>query len=628
MATTPYICASCARTLRQQTLLRAQPSRPRYFSSSRSSLFPATAEKPKLPTSPESPDTANTPQHNASRSDPKSSPPSSSRSETSSSHSQVRASFPSSDPTPEPNPTATLKKSPNPDPEVASTPEVDPSPGTMTTRLLHATEHALLTSSPATRNSILNDTGFSADLKAQLLSKVATASFDSQHASALTEAGLDSSGRQGGILPESAGQGTRGIASATPWRGEEEMGDVVLRMLDDGRKPLAPGLRGKYKVPEPGSAVVVDMRLRREGRVSVGRRVAGAREKAMAYAGMGVDKGTNKVKGGEKNGLSEKEREELRREFRERFAPGARAMPNTVTGLAALANERIEDAIARGQFKDIPRGKGVERDRRADNPFIDTTEYIMNKMIKRQDMVPPWIEKQQELTKAAATFRGRLRNEWKRHVARMISARGGSLQVQIARAEAYAAAEVVYNPRARRPGETAASPANTVKTTAETAGTTEAADTTTAAAKPGSIPTGPTPIETNPEPQIQHPFRDPTWHAAETSYLTLSINNLNTLTRAYNLMAPELARKPYFSLDRELDACYADVAPLVADEIRQRASNSKVRPLGSGGEIGKGGAGAGGMGGLFGGGRTSGVSVEEGREKGYGWREFWRDLWK
>lgn len=230
----------------------------------------------------------------------------------------------------------------------------------MTARLRQTTEEALLTSAPSSRRAILHDTGFSADLKAQLLSKVATAQFDTQHAAALTESGVDKS------VPESAGVGTRATAIAQPWTGEENTQDAVLRMLDDARKPLGPGLRGRYKVPEPvASGAVVDMRLRREGRVSAGRRVAGAREKAQAYAGLGM--GVE-----QKNGLSEKEREELRREFRERFAPGARAMPNSVTGLAALANERIEDAIARGQFKDIPRGKGVERDRRADNPFIDT----------------------------------------------------------------------------------------------------------------------------------------------------------------------------------------------------------------------------------------------------------------
>ena len=38
----------------------------------------------------------------------------------------------------------------------------------------------------------------------------------------------------------------------------------------------------------------------------------------------------------------------------------------------------------------------------------------MNKMIQRQDIVPPWIEKQQELVKTANVFRGRLRADWVR----------------------------------------------------------------------------------------------------------------------------------------------------------------------------------------------------------------------
>ena len=48
----------------------------------------------------------------------------------------------------------------------------------------------------------------------------------------------------------------------------------------------------------------------------------------------------------------------------------------------------------------------------------------MNKMIQRQDLVPPWIEKQQELLKAARVFRTRLRSDWRRYVARMIAAEG------------------------------------------------------------------------------------------------------------------------------------------------------------------------------------------------------------
>ena len=41
----------------------------------------------------------------------------------------------------------------------------------------------------------------------------------------------------------------------------------------------------------------------------------------------------------------------MRRDLKERFGPGVGTMPNSFRGLAALANERIEDAIARGQFK-------------------------------------------------------------------------------------------------------------------------------------------------------------------------------------------------------------------------------------------------------------------------------------
>jgi hypothetical protein len=228
----------------------------------------------------------------------------------------------------------------------------------MATRLREATEDALFTGGRAGRRAI-EEAGFSEELKAQLLDKVAAAKFQHEHSATLAQAGITSR------LPDSAGLGTRAMASAQPWTGEESTEDAVLRMLDDARKPLAPGLRGKGKpvIPQP-----VDMRIRREVGVTPGRRAAGARDKAQAYAGMGI----------KDTGLSEKEREAMRREFRERFAPGARAMPNTVSGLAALANERIEDAIARGQFKDIPRGKGIERDRRADNPFIDTVSVSAN----------------------------------------------------------------------------------------------------------------------------------------------------------------------------------------------------------------------------------------------------------
>ncbi|EHK97253.1 hypothetical protein M7I_6983 [Glarea lozoyensis 74030] len=248
----------------------------------------------------------------------------------------------------------------------------------MSRRLEDATEDALLEGGRAGRKAV-EEAGFSEELKQRLLERIESHKFKSENAAAFAEAGLTSS----------AGRGSRDIAASQAWTGEEKPEDTMLRMLDDARKPLAPGLRGPAKIPRP----IVDMRLRPQPKLRPGDKLANARDKTSIYA---ISKDTQ---------MSDEEREKLRQELKDRFTPGARAMPNSIRGLAALANERIEDAIARGQFKNIPRGKAIVRDARADNPFLDTTEYIMNKMIQRQDIVPPWIEKQQELVKAANPWR-------------------------------------------------------------------------------------------------------------------------------------------------------------------------------------------------------------------------------
>ena len=217
------------------------------------------------------------------------------------------------------------------------------------------------------------------------------------------------------------------------------MEDAALRMLNDAHKPLRG--TGPPKIPAPrGTPVSVDMRMKKAVQKTHGQRLANARDRTSIYS-LSQDPT-----------LSEKEREQMRKTIKERFTAGARPMPGSVQGLAALANERIEDAIARGQFKNIPRGKGknVERDYNANSPFLDTTEYFMNKIIQKQEIVPPWIEKQQELVKSAAVFRGRIRKDWKRHAARVIASKGGGLEAQVRRAEAYTAAEAANNPKSKK----------------------------------------------------------------------------------------------------------------------------------------------------------------------------------
>jgi len=257
----------------------------------------------------------------------------------------------------------------------------------------------------------------------------------------------------------------------------------------------------------------------------------------------------------------------------------------------------------------------------------------MNKMIQRQDIVPPWIEKQQELVKAANVFRVRLRNDWKRQAARTIASRGGTLQEQMKTADRYAESDKLYNPKKRaveqisiptnatddpvmvqiiqEVPQTPSSDTPPVKVSLETK---ESEITVSEATQPENPAS---PVEIPPTP-LPAPFRIPTWEAAEQSYLKLAITNLNSLTRSYNLMAPELAKKPYFLLERELKSCYADVAPQLAEAIKERAARPAkdlVEKIGHR------------PGSVFERFASDKVAVYDSKRPPYGFKEFWNDLW-
>ncbi|KAM0806175.1 hypothetical protein BDR22DRAFT_895949 [Usnea florida] len=492
--------------------------------------------------------------------------------------------------------------------------------GRMSGRLAQFTDEFIEQDGRRAKKAI-EEGGFSEELKKKLEARLQESSFRSKNAAAFAEASL----------PSGVGKGTQGIAAAEPWAGTERLEDAALRMLNDAHKPLRG--TGPPKIPTlRGTPASVDMRMKKAVQKSHGERLANARDRTSVYE-LSRDPS-----------LSEKEREKMRKILKERFTAGARPMPRSVQGLAALANERIEDAIARGQFRSIARGKGlnVERDHNANSPFLDTTEYFMNKIIQKQDIVPPWIEKQQELIKAANVFRARLRNDWKRHAARMIASKGGSLDTQVARAEAFAIAEAAHNPKLTKTEsmteidhEGRLSQVTVTETPTSSSQTTESKITVSedpAIKPPTSQPAQPTsnainhtptstaentPTTTPPTPPLA-PFRDPAWESLERAYHTLAITEINNIARSYNLQAPDLAKKPYFSLDRELRSCFADVAPQLPHEIRERArrpEKSKVETVGHrpGGVLER-----------F---SSEKVRVYDSRRPNYGFRQFWKELW-
>ncbi|KAF2154697.1 hypothetical protein K461DRAFT_266082 [Myriangium duriaei CBS 260.36] len=458
----------------------------------------------------------------------------------------------------------------------------------MSRRLSEMSEEALETGGRSARKAV-EEAGFSDDLKRELEERIANAGFRSANAQAFAQVNL----------PSSAGAGTKHIAGAAPWAGVESTEDAALRMLNDAHKPI----RAPARPPSIRMPTKVDTGRSRSKEGGSGTRLASARDKSSVYSFL---KDPN---------MDEQERENIRKQLKERFTPGARAVPATIQGLASLANERIEDAIARGQFKNLPRGKQIERDYNASSPFLDTTEYFMNKIIKKQDIVPPWIEKQQELTSTSARFRAQLRNQWRRHVARLIASRGGPLESQLALATEYARAEALSNPPRAKAEPTAAGDQSQPQQQQHMSQI-SLAGVLNAAADPAEVDAAESPPPPPPPPTVA-PFRDPAWVAAERAYHVAAVENLNALARSYNLMAPNLARKPYFNLDRELKACYADVAPQVGEEIRVRAAAPvvKVEVIGhrEGGVMQR-----------FAGAGPSRVFDE--RKPKYGFKEFWRDL--
>ncbi|KAJ6119359.1 hypothetical protein N7523_003639 [Penicillium sp. IBT 18751x] len=453
--------------------------------------------------------------------------------------------------------------------------------GAMARRLSQMTEDAVLEGGRSAQRSV-EAAGFSEDLKKQLEERVKAAAFKSEYAAEHSILNM----------PASAGQGTRETAAAPAWTGSETAADSVLRMLDDAGKPM----RTPFKIPQPVNLKPAPKPIR-----SPGERLAAAKELTSNYTLTQAP------------GFSEEEREAMRREMREKLSPGAQSMPISIQGLSSLANERIEDAIARGQFRQIKRGKGIntETDYNANSAYIDTTEYFMNKIIQKQEIVPPWIEKQQELASEISRFRQRIRAEWRRHAAMLIASQGGSLDEQMRRARGHAAAEARLVER--RKAEAAFKKRDEQVSEIDTDGRIVARVETPEAIEshgeekdaPGDIPHLP-------------PLRDEAYLGIERSYHELAVKHINKIARSYNLQAPRSAQKPYISLDRELNNCFAEVAPQLAEEIRRRATE-RARPSASL---------SGPSSSMFGSiGTANNVRVyEEDKTKSYGLKEMWRDM--
>lgn len=181
----------------------------------------------------------------------------------------------------------------------------------------------------------------------------------------------------------------KNIADTTvkgPWDGTESTLDSTLRMITD--------LKPK------------EIRMEFKPKKDIKTRLLKAKDDSLDY----------KI-----NGSSTKETEDNFREmYKEKLLGPSMLLnsssPNVTLGLiSSIAESKINEKINRqnGRFDDpsmdAVRGKPLNRDHLINS---NDTNYFMNQILNKQDVLPPWVENQQSISTEIKSFRNNLEKVW------------------------------------------------------------------------------------------------------------------------------------------------------------------------------------------------------------------------
>jgi DnaJ family protein C protein 28 len=80
-------------------------------------------------------------------------------------------------------------------------------------------------------------------------------------------------------------------------------------------------------------------------------------------------------------------------------------------------------------------------------------------------------------------------------------------------------------------------------------------------------------------------YRDEEWMAREHAYHTVAVDELNSLVRKYNGLAPYSVRRPYHVLAAELDRVYLEAGRDVLSGLAESARQASGKPAARRGPI-------------------------------------------
>ncbi|CEI99319.1 hypothetical protein RMCBS344292_13409 [Rhizopus microsporus] len=235
------------------------------------------------------------------------------------------------------------------------------------------------------------------------------------------------------------------LSDDKPWDGEESVKDAVLRMIvDKYRAPLRVEGAARRNLPQPQpypphimqqfaqdkSPGKKQVERERKNKAMKQNRLMNAKDAALDYS-LGKKYPTTNEEGD--SNVSRKEFisindigllcEEKIREAKDAaldYSLGKK-YPTTneegdsnvsrkefisINDIGLLCEEKIREAKAKGEFDNLPgSGKPLQEDYFKNNPYLDQTEYLLNRIVQRNGAAPPWVIMQQEVDTELNSFK-------------------------------------------------------------------------------------------------------------------------------------------------------------------------------------------------------------------------------
>lgn len=189
------------------------------------------------------------------------------------------------------------------------------------------------------------------------------------------------------------------LSDDKPWDGEESVKDAVLRMIvDKYRAPLRVEGAARRNLPQPQpypphimqqfaqdkSPGKKQAERERKNKAMKQNRLMNAKDAALDYS-LGKKYPTTNEEG---------DSNVSRKEF------------ISINDIGLLCEEKIREAKAKGEFDNLPgSGKPLQEDYFKNNPYLDQTEYLLNRIVQRNGAAPPWVIMQQEVDTELNSFK-------------------------------------------------------------------------------------------------------------------------------------------------------------------------------------------------------------------------------